>query len=927
MTGSYRGFVQLPDGRPEPRGAAGLIGRRVECAALDQLISVVRSGESRALVVHGEPGIGKTALLDYVAARANGCRVTRCSGVESEMELPFAGLYQLSEPLLDRLGHLPDPQHAALRTAFGLGPGAAPERFQVGLASLSLLSDAADQQPLICVIDDYQWLDTASAQALAFVARRLGAESVGLVIATRVIGTDLRGVPELPVRRLPDADAVALLDTLLRTPVDARIRHRTISEARGNPLALLELRQGLTPAQLAGGFGLPDAQLLAKRIEERFGDRVDALPEPARKLLLIAASDPTGDPRLLWQAATWLGIDTDALAPAVDSGLVELGTLVRFRHPLARAAVYGTAAPQARREAHRALGEATDPERDPDRRAWHRAQAAAGPDEDVAADLARSATRASARGGFAAAAAFLLRSATLTADPALRATRALAAAEINIEAGALDRVIDLLSMAEAGPLSDAQQAQADLIRARSEFASNRSSDGPLLLLTAARRLASVDVELSRATYLDAMAAATYQNPRAGSTGQAVRPAAHLVTIARAASAAPPAIEVRAPDLLLDGTVTALSEGYAAGLPLLRRGLAEYGAGMSPEAELHWLWFASTTAMRVWDDERWAALTARHVQLAREFGSLAELPRALDVRTLLCLFSGDLTEAARLTGEAQAIEEATGTALAPHGARGLASFRGEVTPEATAAGTDGTPYSSGEWASAVLHNGLGRHGDALAAARRAVSFDAGPMALLWPHVELVEAAARSADLATATTAYHRLAESTGASGTDWALGVQRRAQALLSSGREAEELYGESITRFGCTRLRFELARAHLLYGEWLRGQGRDTDAREQLRTAHTIFVASGATAFADRASRELKAAGGAIRKRVDATRNDELTAQEVRIAGMARDGLSNPEIAARLFVSAHTVHYHLRKVFIKLGVSSRNQLADALRGG
>ena len=897
-----------------------MIGRRAECATLDQLIGAVRSGASRALVVHGEPGIGKTTLLDYVAARADGCRVTRCSGVEPGIELPFAGLYQLSEPLLDQLRHLPEPQHAALRTAFGLGPGSTPDRFQVGLAVLGLLSAVADEQPLICVIDDYQWLDSASAQALAFVARRLGTESVGLIIATRVIGTDLRGVPELPIRRLPDADAGELLDTVMRNPVDARIRQLTISEARGNPLALLELPRGLTPPQLAGGFGLPDARLLTGSIEERFGHRADALPESARTLLLIAASDPTGDPQLLWRAGAWLGIDTDALAPAVDHGLVELGTLVRFRHPLARAAVYRTAAPRERREAHRALAEATDPERDPDRRAWHRAQAAAGPDEDIAADLERCATRASARGGFAAAAAFLLRSATLTADPALRVTRALAAAEIHIQAGALDRVLDLLSIAEAGPLTDAQQAQTDLIRARLEFASNRSGDGPLLLLTAARRLASIDVELARATYLDAMAAATYQNPRPGATGQAVRPAEHLLTIARAASAAPQAIEVRAPDVLLDGTVAAVNEGYAAGLPLLRRGLTNYGAGMSPEAELRWLWFASTTAMRCWDDERWAALTARHIQLARELGSLSELPRALDLRTLLCLFSGDLAEAARLTGEAQAIEEATGTALAPYGALGLASFRGDVTPQTTAIETDGTPYSTGEWASAVLYNGLGRYGEALGAARRAVSFDAGPMALLWPHVELVEAAVRSGDLATATKAYHRLAESTGASGTDWALGIQGRSQALLSTGREAEELYGESITRLGRTRLRVELARARLLYGEWLRRQRRDTEAREQLRTAHTMLTALGLTAFAERASRELKVAGGAVRKRVDAARDEELTAQEARIAGMAREGLSNPEIAARLFVSAHTVQYHLRKVFIKLGVTSRSQL-------
>jgi DNA-binding CsgD family transcriptional regulator len=483
-------------------------------------------------------------------------------------------------------------------------------------------------------------------------------------------------------------------------------------------------------------------------------------------------------------------------------------------------------------------------------------------------------------------------------------------------------------MAEAGPLNDFQRARADLIRAQLAFVTNRGS-GPPLLLNAARRLAPIDAGLSRATYLDAVAASIFVGRLAG-------PAGDLWAATRAAGAAPPPAEVRAPDLLLDGMVAAFSHGYVAGLPMLRRGLTEYGAGMSPESELRWLWFASTTAMRIWDDERWDVLSARHVQLARDLGSLTQLPLALDVRALLCLFFGDLTEAARLTHEAQAIKEATGTSLTPYGALGVAAFRGDASTgthlqeravlDATQRG-EGAGSTAAEWASALLNNGLGRYGDALAVGRRAASSDASPMTLLWPHVELIEAAARSGDTATAAQAYRRLAEATSANGSDWALGLQSRSKALLSEDDEAEDLYRESIARLCRTRLRVDLARAHLLYGEWLRRQRRHNEAREPLRTAHTMLETMGVTAFAERASRELSAAGGGVRRRANPSRHDELTAQEGHIARMARDGLSNPEIAARLFISAHTVQYHLRKVFIKLGVTSRSQLETALPEG
>jgi DNA-binding CsgD family transcriptional regulator len=916
----------VPANLPTWRQAAELIGRRAECSALDQLIGSVRSGESRALVVHGEPGVGKTALLEYVAVQALGYRVLRGGGAESEMELPFAGLHQLCLPLLDRLERPTGPQSDALRTAFGVSTGPMPDRFLVGLALLGLLAEAAEDRPLVCLVDDYQWLDRTSAQVLAFVARRLGTESVGLIVAGRVIDSDLSGLPELVVGGLRPADAGTLLDTVLNGPVDERVRDQIIAETQGNPLALLELAGGRTAVDVAGGFGLPGVGPLSGSIEGEFSRRADILPAPARQLLLIAASDPSGDIALVWRAAAALGIGADAATSAAETGLVTLGPRVRFRHPLARSAVYRSASAAERRQAHRALAEATDARLEPDRQAWHRAEATSGPDDQVAAALEHSAARAKARGGLAAAAAFLLRAAELSLDPAHRADRALAAAQTHIQAGALDPVPDLLVMAEAGPLNDFQLAQADLIRARLAFVTSRGSDGPPLLLKAARRLKSVDIGLSRAAYLEALAAGTF-------VGRLTGPTLSLPEIARAAGEAPPAAEVRAPDLLLDGTVAAVNHGYAAGLPLLRTALKEYGSAMSPEQELRWLWFASTTAIRTWDDERWDALSTRYVALARELGSLSELPQALDVRALLLLLSGKLSEAARLSSEAQVIGEATGTALAPYGAMGVAAFLGDVavgtelhekTLLDVARRGEGAATTFAEWSNALLHNGLGHYSEALSSALRATSYDAGPVAMLWPYVELIEAAARTGESAVATAALRRFAATTSASGTDWALGLEFRSTALLSDGDEAEGLYRESIASLGRSRMRAELARSHLLYGEWLRRERRQSQACDQLRTAHSMFETIGMACFAERTGRELRAAGGVVRTRPEAGTDDKLTPQEAEIARMAAAGLSNPEIARQLFISAYTVQYHLRKVFAKLDVTSRTQLAQVL---
>ncbi|MFE4591561.1 helix-turn-helix transcriptional regulator [Streptomyces laurentii] len=933
-------------------------GRAAECAALDRLVGDVRAGQSRALVLHGEPGIGKSALLEYLHGRASGCRVARVSGVQSEMELAFAGLHQLCAPMPDRLDRLPAPQRHALEVAFGLSTGAAPDRFLIGLAVLSLLSEVAAERPLLCLVDDVQWLDRASVQILAFAARRLGAESVGLVFGTRVPGDDLAGLPDLPVTGLSDADARTLLDSALTGPLDERVRDQIVAETRGNPLALLEIPRGLAVEELAGGFGLPGSMLsnstsvpggslpdvsvpgvsipggssLSGGAEESFRRRVEALPAETRRLLLLAAADPTGDTTLVWQAASRLGIGPDAAAPAVAAGLAEFRARTRFRHPLVRSLVYRTATPAARRDVHGALAEATDPVLDPDRRAWHRAHAAAGPDEEVAGELIRSAGRAQARGGLAAAAAFLERAAMLTPDPARRAGCALTAASTKAEAGGIDAARDLLAMAEAGPLGEIEKARADLLRAQLAYAVDRGGDAPRLLTQAARRFEPIDACLSRATHLDALVAASLAGRLAG-------PGGHVREVAHAAGTAPrPAHDPLVRDLLLDGWAANYTEGYAAGVPILRRAVAAFRDGASDEdEELRWLWLA---AMHLWDDGHWDAFSARHLRRTRAAGALNELPLALVARAFLLLFAGDLTAAASLVEEQRAVTEATGSNLAPYSALFLAALCGRRTElsalvatacdEAAARG-EGIGIAVAEWTNAVFHNGHGDYPEAMAAARQALRHQEYPDLHYpgianWAAPEFVEAAVRSGMTEAADEACRWIAATTRATGTDWALGVEARSRALLARGEAAERLYREAITRLGRSRIRTDLARAHLLYGEWLRRERRRTEAREQLRTALGMLEEIGMTAFAERAGRELRATGVVARKRAAAP-TTELTAQEARIAGLARDGLSNPEIATRLFLSTRTVQYHLSKVFGKLGVTSRGQLDRVLPAG
>jgi DNA-binding CsgD family transcriptional regulator len=901
-----------------------LWGRRQQCMAMDRLLADVRAGRSRALVVRGEPGIGKTALLSYAADAAPDFQVARAEGVESEMELPFAALHQLCGRMLGRLDRLPAPQQEALGVAFGLRAGSAPDRFLVGLAVLGLLSDVATDQPLLCLVDDAQWLDQASAQALAFVARRLDAESVAMFFGTRHPDptAGLVRLPELVLTGLPDADARTLLASALPGRLDERVRDRIIAESGGNPLALLELPRGVTAAELAGGFGVAGSLSVTGRIEQSFLRRIAPLPEATQRLLLLAAAEPVGDPALLWRAAGRLGIGVEAADAAESEGLLELGDRVTFRHPLVRSAIYRAAPAADRRRAHHALAEATDPGTDPDHRAWHRAQAASGPDEDIAAELERSASRAQARGGLAAAAAFLERSAALTLDPARKAARALAAAQAAAQAGAFETALRLLATAGAGSLDGLQRAQVDLLRGQS-----RGSDAPSLLLKAAKRLEPLDVGLARETYLEALSAAIYAGRFM--TGGALRQAAEAARAAPTASQPP-----SAPDLLLDGLALLITQGRTAAVPTLKRALSAFSSeDISPEEALRWLWLACPTAIALWDDESWDLLSTRQVELARDAGALGVLPTALNQRAGLHLYQGDFAAAASVIEEAAAITEATGSQLPPYASLGLAAFSGrelqasgltEISTRELVRPGEGVGPTLLQWANAVRYNGLGRYEEALTAAQRAGEDSHELVFSMWSAAELIEAATRSGVPEQAAGAIQRLSDSTRASGTDWALGVDACARALLLSDREAAEcLYHETLDRLGRTRVRVTLARAHLLYGEWLRGQARRIDAREQLRTAYQMLASMGADGFAERAARELLATGERVRKPTTDS-PAQLTARETQIARLAGDGLSNPQIGARLFMSPRTVEYHLHKVFTKLDISSRHQLHGVL---
>jgi DNA-binding CsgD family transcriptional regulator/tetratricopeptide (TPR) repeat protein len=903
----------------EPLSAQPLrpvVGRGPELARLGRVLGAARDGGSGALVVRGEPGIGKSALLEHVTAAATGFDILRAVGVEGEIDLPYAGLHQLCRPLLDQVVELPEPQRDALRVAFGLAPGDLPDRYVVGLAALSLMSAAAVRQPLLCVVDDAQWLDGPTAQALAFVGRRLGADSVSLVISTRSADEVFEGIPELGLGGLSTAESRRVLGTVLVGRVDEAVRERILAEAHGNPLALMELPRTLTAAETATGIVQGTADSLTSRLEAGYRRRLEALPENTRTLLVIAAADPLGDPLLLLRAASHLGVGVEAADAAEAANLLEIKEHVTFRHPLVRSTAYRSASANERRAAHAALADATDPDLEPDRRVWHRAQASAVPDEKLAAELEQMAERARARGGLAASAAFLESAVRLTPDPAHRSERALAAAEQKVDAGAFGDAERLLRTAATGSESALVRARTERLAARIDLA--RAFDDREALnraLDAARRLLRLDPKLGREALLEAFLASRYTENRE------VCIAVGQVFVEHAEGTGSDAIE-----LLLGGYALLLSKGYPAGTDLLTQALHELRSA-TPSTELEAeaaLQAATTIAPALWDFESMGSIMDGLVHWVREAGVLRLLPKALQGLTWAQIYGGAFRDAAAALTEADAVEAVTGGASTP---ANWAILHAWCQDERVALDLiaecerKGAQLPDTEYARALLFNGLGRYDLALAAAQR--SCDAHQVGA-WGSalVEMVEAAVRSADSVRAVWALDQLVTRTRKGGTDWALGLEARARALMDDV-DPEDHYREAIERLARTPLRPDLARAHLLYGEWLRRVHRRVDARAELVRAHELFSAMGAAAFTDRTRRELVATGEHVRRRVDDRRID-LTAQERQIARLASTGLTNAEIAGQMFLSARTVEWHLRQVFGKLGIASRRELRTAI---
>ncbi len=903
--------------------SSAFLGRRRESAEIDRLLRAARDGHGGALLLSGGAGIGKTALVENRIGQLRGFTPVRAVGVQGELELAFATLQQVCAPFLELRERLPAPQREAIEIALGLRVGGPADRFSVALAVLGVLSEAGRREPVACVIDDAQWMDEASASALAFVGRRLRADRVAMIFTARAVTDDLAGLPELPLEGLSETDSRELLASAIPGLLDESVRDRIIVETHGNPLALLELPRGLGPDELAGGFGLPGASRLSLRMEAGFERRLRGLPEDTQRLVTIAAAEPLGDPALLWRAAGRLGLDSSVASAAEAEGLLRIGERVVFRHPLVRSAVYRSASIVERQRAHRALGESTDALSDPDRRAWHLAQAAQGTEETLAAQLEQSAGRAKARGGYAAAAAFLERAASLTPDSERRATRALAAAQAKYQAGAFDAAGRLLEETEHSALGDLMQAEVDLLRGQIAFALNYGSDAPPMLLHAARRFEGLDLGVARETYLDALASGMLAGRLAAGPG-----VAEVSAIVRAG------VSPRRPrgtDLLLEGLTVLIVDGFAAGTPILKRAVATFVAGEpDAEEELRWLWLAGHAAGLMWDFSSWRALANRFVELCSATGALSLQPMALSTRAGTHLLAGELAAAAALADEVATAMEATHSTIAPYASLGYVAFEGRdagavarysrVAEEDAKRRGEGAALTFLEWAAAIFDNGARSYGSALASATMA-SQDASVQRFRnWALAELVEAAVRSDEVSRGVEALELLRETTRPTATDWGLGVEARCSALLSNDSEAEGLYREAIERLRRTKVCTELARAHLLYGEWLRREGRRVDAREQLRIAQGQFEEFGMHGFADRAGVELRATGERARKREPQTR-DDLTPQELQVARLAAEGATNAEIASRLFISSSTVDYHLRKVFRKLGLRSRTQLA------
>ncbi|TYQ14403.1 UNVERIFIED_ORG: regulatory LuxR family protein [Gordonia westfalica J30] len=906
-----------------------LIGREAEQHQLAELCDRARAGESGVLVIHGEAGIGKTVLLAAMLTDAeNGSRAVRIAGAESEMELAYAGVQQLCGPILGLIDGLPDPQKNALRVALGLREGNAPDRLLVGLAVLTLLGDAGAERPTVCVIDDAQWVDHASLQALTFAARRLLADRVVMVFAARTpdARAELNGLPDLKLDRLTHADADRLLSEVMPGQLDQTVRENILAEADGNPLALLELRHAMGPAVLAGGYGLTAATSVAKRIEREYEQRLHELPQATRTLLLLAAAEPTGDSARLWAAAAHLQIDADAGVPAERAGMITVESRLRFRHPLVRSAIYRNATPSERRQAHAALAEAANDPTAHEHRAWHRAHSVTAPDEAVAAELVGSAERARRRGGAAAAAAFLAYAVELTPDPVLRAERALDAALSKLDAGDPETATQLLT-AVAGTEDELLQARTDLVRAKIAFAAQRGRDAPPLLLAAAQRLQPLDPVLARSTYLDALMAAMIVGRLAVEEGASASEVA-----AAARRAPPPSGPPAAADLFLEGLILRLTEGHAAAAPLLQRAISKYlaedEAGVA-DPRSHDI--TLRVLLDLLDQDTYNSINKRQLEQLDAAGELTVLPAALTTYAGVCVTAGEFAQAANLLAQSEAISTATGGP--PHSSihtylaacRGQEELAGELAratiDDATARG-EGSEIAVVLFALAILNNGLCQYDEALTACMSALEYDDVGMR---GHLvnEMVEAAARSGDTDSALSGAQQVLEFAETTGTATALGYSARARALTAIGSGAESEYRTAITYFERSPLKVMTARTYLVFGEWLRRENRRGDARKQLRTAHDMFLHMGADGYAERARRELQAAGGISRRDRSDTSTTTLTTQESYIARLAGDGYSNSEIASHLFISPRTVEWHLSRIFAKLGLSSRRELRKA----
>jgi DNA-binding CsgD family transcriptional regulator len=908
-----------------------LVGRAEETHALECVLGEVRDGLSGVLVLRGETGTGKTALLDWAAGQAGDMQVARVTGVKSEMDLGFAGLHLLLVPFLSGLERLPAPQRVALECAFGLVAGPVPDRFLVSLAALTLLTDAAAQRPVWCVVDDAQWLDRVSGEVLGFVARRLHADRMGMVFAVgdgQGSAAAVADLPELTVGGLPDEAAGELLAARAGGPVDPRVRDQILAEAAGNPLALIEITAELNAGELSGAVSLTRPLRSGGRLEELYLSQVQALPGDAQLLLLLAAADQLGKPDKIWKAAAQLGTGPEAAELPAMERLVSWVPEIRFRHPLVRSAAYYAASPAVRRRAHHALAAASDPELDPDRRAWHLAQAASGPDEQVAAELEDSADRARRRGGWASGATFLERAARLTPDQGRRAQRLLQAGEARLMAGQIPAARVLVKQAAPCLADPLARGHARRLEGLILFRAGELAEAPPVLLDAAQLIAPYDPRLARDTLREALD--TVQLSGGSSCGPAeVLRAARLMPKVEGS-------EIAIGDLLLDG-FSALAEGRdEAGVDLLRRALAPLaGVGAFSDEAIGCFETIALAAYQLYDDAALHELTERCLAAARARGAFTMVLPGLVFMAHSQLLAGRFAAAEATVAEGRALAGSMGcrahlvgfacaelAALAWRGReKDACRLADQMLPELAGQGV-ALEIGPVNQALAVLELGQGRYREA---AQRAFGDYTEPPALTFaPEAEvMIEAAVRCGDREAASLALKAFTPRALACGTNWALGLLARCRALLAADDQAEGDYRLAIEHLRQCRIAPQLARSHLLYGEWLRRQHRRREARDQLRTACQMFEALDMQGFAGRARAELLATGERARRRNVGTQ-DVLTPQEAQVARLASEGASNAEIAARLFISAATVDYHLRKVYRKFGITSRVRLAQVL---